>query len=254
VINSLALQSDGKILAGGYSVKSDVPYCLVTRLNINGSRDMNFPAAGGSGIVTSIALQPDGKLLVASGWYDTGGWMARLNTNGSADNTFNSGSAADNVITSVLIQSNGKILIAGSFTNFNGTNCNHMARLNANGSLDTNFNVSAGVSVVSAAALQPDGNILLAGGFITTNGVVRPRVARIYGDSILPMLSIARANSSVIIRWPGTALNVQLRESTNLSLTNGWSVVGDARSTNNGSVSVTLSATGAGKFFRLSSQ
>jgi uncharacterized delta-60 repeat protein len=159
VINSLALQSDGKILAGGYSARNYVPFYLLTRLNTSGSRDTNFPAVGGNGVVASIALQPDGKILVASGWNDIGGWMTRLNTNGSVDNTFNGGSGANNVINSILIQPNGKILLAGSFTSFNGTNCNHMARLNANGSLDTNFNAAAGVGVVSAAALQPDGNV-----------------------------------------------------------------------------------------------
>jgi uncharacterized delta-60 repeat protein len=255
VIISLALQSDGKILAGGTAVRNYVPFYLLTRLNTNGSRDTNFPAIDGGGVVRSIALQPDGKMLVG-GWYGTEGhdpvWMTRLNTNGSVDNTFNVGSGPNDSINSILVQSNGKILIAGSFTSFNGTNCNHMARLNANGSLDTNFNVAAGVGVVSAAALQPDGNILINGGFITAN-TVRPGIARIYGDSTLPLLSIARSNSSVIVRWPVTALNFQLQQSTNLSLTNGWSVVGDARSTNNGFVSVTSPATNTHKFFRLSS-
>ena len=58
---------------------------------------------------------------------------------------------------------------------------------------------------------------------------------------------------SVIVRWPVTALNVQLEGSTNFLLANGWSVIGDARSTNNGFVSVTMPAVGSGKFFRLSS-
>ena len=120
VINSLARQPDGKILAGGYFVQSDVPYYLLTRLNADGSRDPNFPAPGGSAVVTSIVLQPDGKILAASGWYDTAGWIARFNTNGSVDNTFNGGSGANDFINSVLLQSDGKVLIAGSFTTVNG--------------------------------------------------------------------------------------------------------------------------------------
>jgi uncharacterized delta-60 repeat protein len=165
-------------------MRSDAPIYLLTRLNANGSRDTNSIAApgGGAGVV-SIVLQPDGKIL-AGGWYGSGGWISRLNINGSADNTFNGGSGADDAINSVLIQSNGKILVAGSFTSFNGRNCNHIARLNADGTLDTNFNVGAGVNgVVSAAALQPDGNVLVAGNFITADGAVRPCVARFYGDS-----------------------------------------------------------------------
>ena len=202
-LSTLALQGDGKILIGGDIVTSvnGTNHYNFARFNANGSRDPNFPATGGSAVVSSIVLQPDGKILIASGWYDTGGWIARLNTNGSVDNTFNGGSGANNFINSVLVQSNGKILIGGLFTSVNGTNRNRIARLNSNGSLDTSFNPGAGVDgFVSAAALQPNGNVLIAGNFVALNGAVRPRIARLYGDSLLPLLSIARANSSVIIR------------------------------------------------------
>ncbi|MEY2407432.1 MAG: hypothetical protein QOF48_102 [Verrucomicrobiota bacterium] len=101
--------------------------------------------------------------------------------------------------------------------------------------------------------LQPNGNVLIAGDFITVNGAVRPRIARLYGDSTLPLLSIARSNSSVIVRWPVTALNFQLQGSTNLSLANGWTPVAESRSTNNGFISVTSPATNIHRFFRLTS-
>jgi uncharacterized delta-60 repeat protein len=237
-------------------VKSYVAYYLLRRLNANGSRETNFPAVDGSGVVRSIALQPDGKMLVG-GWYGKDGndpvWMTRLNTNGSTDNTFNVGSGPNDSINSVLRQPDGKILIAGSFTSFNGTNCNHMARLNANGSLDTTFNAAAGVGVVSAAALQRDGNILINGSFITANSV-RPGIARIYGDSTLPSLNITRSNSSAVVSWPVAFANFQLQENTNLVSSNAWSSVAATRFTNNTAVSVAIPATGTHKFFRLSSQ
>jgi hypothetical protein len=69
-----------------------------------------------------------------------------------------------------------------------------------------------------------------------------------------PSLFITRSNISVILSWPTNVLNFQLQENTDLLLTNGWSAVGAMRSTNNGFISVTLPATGSGKFFRLSSQ
>jgi uncharacterized delta-60 repeat protein len=187
-INSLALQPDGKILAGGYLVRSDVPYYVVTRLNSNGSRDTNFMStAGGSGVVTSLALQPDGKVLVASAPDDTAGWVNRLNANGSADNTFNAGSGANGLVTTIVLQPDGKILVDGFFTTFNGTNCGHIARLNANGSLDNSFNPGTGVDgIVDSIALQPDGNILIGGNFIAINGIVRPRIARLFGASQQP--------------------------------------------------------------------
>jgi uncharacterized delta-60 repeat protein len=182
VINSLALEPDGKILAGGYYMQSDVPYYLLTRLNADGSRDPNLPAAGGSAVATSIALQPDGKVIVG-GWYgDNQGWVGRFNADGSVDTTFSGGSGADRIIKSVLLQADGKILIAGSFTSFNGTNCGHVARLNVDGGLDSSFNPGTDGSIDSIA-LQPDGNLLISGGnFTTVNGAVRPRVARLLGN------------------------------------------------------------------------
>ena len=195
--------------------------------------------------------------MLVGGWYSNGNdpvRVARFNTNGSADNTFNVGSGANDFINSVLLQPDGKILIAGSFTTFNGTNCIHIARLNANGGFDTSFNALAGVGVVSATALQPDGNILINGGGGTTNGVPRVGITRLYGDSTLPMLSIARSNALVIVNWPATALNFQLQTSTNVSLTNGWVSLTATRSTNNGLISVAIPATNSGRFFRLGSQ
>jgi hypothetical protein len=170
------------------------------------------------------------------------------------DNTFFGGSSADGTVNSVLIQSNGKILVAGSFTSFNGTNCNHLARLNPGGRLDTNFNAAAGVDgVVSAAALQPDGNVLVAGNFITANGAVRPRIARLYGDSTLLLLSIARSSESTVVSWPAAFGHYQLQSNPNLSNSDDWSSVVAPRFTNNGFIFVTSPATNRHEFLRLSS-
>jgi hypothetical protein len=49
------------------------------------------------------------------------------------------GSGADGIVEAVLLQSDGKIVIGGRFSNFNGSSCNRLARLNADGSLDTVF-------------------------------------------------------------------------------------------------------------------
>ena len=67
-----------------------------------------------------------------------------------------------------------------------------------------------------------------------------------------PSLFITRSNASVILSWPASALNFQLKESTNLWLTNGWSTVAASRSTNNGFIAVTLPTAGNSKLFRLS--
>jgi hypothetical protein len=72
-----------------------------------------------------------------------------------------------------------------------------------------------------------------------------------YADSG-PSLFITRLNASVILSWPTSALNFQLQENTDLSLSNGWSIVAASRSTNNGFISVPIPAIDSSKFFRLS--
>ena len=177
--------------------------------------------------------------------------LARLNSDGSLDNTFN----PDVGGYPIALQPDGKVLIGGSFTTVNGTNRNRIARLNADGGLDTSFNPGTGADgLVRSIALQSDGNVLIGGDFTTVNGEVRPRIARLYGDSPAPSLSIARSNAFVIVSWPVTGLNFQLQENADLSLPNSWSPVAQPAATNAGQISVTVPTTVGRKFFRLNSQ
>ena len=142
--------------------------------------------------------------------------------------------------------------MVGPFTSFNGIKANRVARLDSNGALDATFHLGDGLSVGGSAALQPDGNLLLAGRFI--NGALRVGVVRIYGDSTLPMLNITRSDASMTLTWLTNALNFQLQESTNLTLTNSWSAVLQTPITNADRISVLVPTTDTHKFFRLTSQ
>jgi uncharacterized delta-60 repeat protein len=183
-IESVAVQPDGKVLVGGgFFIGTN--FCTFARLNTDGSMDNGFSPNVVNGVL-SIALQSDGKVLVGGYIYTVNGTylsgIARLNANGSLDSSFNPGTGANGLVRSIAVQPDGKVLIGGDFTTFNGPNRNHIARLNANGSLDLSFNPGTGANGnVSSIALQPDGNILIGGDFTTVNGVVRPRVARLYG-------------------------------------------------------------------------
>ncbi|MCX7563784.1 delta-60 repeat domain-containing protein [Xanthomonadaceae bacterium XH05] len=83
-----------------------------------------------------------------------------------------------------LVQPDGKIVIVGAFTAVGGVSRNYVARLNADGSLDTGFNPNAG-GAVYAVALQTDGKIVIVGAFTTVGGVARNRVARLNTDGSL---------------------------------------------------------------------
>jgi uncharacterized delta-60 repeat protein len=249
---------DDRILVAGSFYLDGMNRCVV-RLNANGTLDNTFTRASVSPNegISSLALQSDGKILIGGGFTTINGAsrrnIARLNANGTVDNTFNPGTGPDRAVDAVALQPDGKVLIGGSFTNVSGTPRPRIARLNGYGSLDGSFNAGTAADArISAIAVQPDGNVLIAGDFLTVNGVLRPYVARLYGDFARPALSIARSIESTVLSWPAAFGNFQLQSNTNISASNGWSAVVAARSTNNGFISVSATPAGSDRFFRLS--
>ncbi|MEW6027281.1 MAG: delta-60 repeat domain-containing protein, partial [Planctomycetota bacterium] len=178
----LAVQPDGRIVVAGYS-NNGANFTLV-RYNTDGSLDNNFntdgvvtTTIGSGGAAMAAVLQPDGKIIAAGGsnnGVNDDFTVARYNTNGSLDVTFN----ADGVVTSafgtaldyanaVVLQPDGKIIAAGS----SDTNNNlALIRYNSDGSLDTTFGTGGGVNIAAGGggdiygiALQPDNRIVVAG-------------------------------------------------------------------------------------------
>ena len=87
-------------------------------------------------------------------------------------------------VVAVVAQPDGKILVGGQFTALGGTTRNYVARLNADGSLDTGFNPNANGNVYNFVP-QPDGKILLGGQFTTLGATTRNRLARLNADGSL---------------------------------------------------------------------
>src|SRR6478609_5399238 len=110
----------------------------------------------------------------------------------SLDTTFDPGTGADGNIHAIAIQPDGKIIVGGWFVNFNGASRYHLARLNADGSLDNSFNLGTDInsdiflySMVRSIILQPDGKIIIGGIFSTFNNVGRNGIARLNKDGSL---------------------------------------------------------------------
>ncbi|HKI71408.1 MAG TPA: delta-60 repeat domain-containing protein [Verrucomicrobiae bacterium] len=84
------------------------------------------------------------------------------------------------------LQSDGKLLLGGQFTSFNGVPRGPVARLNVDGSVDTNFSasVTAGEPTIHSVAVQPDGKVLVGGMFTGMNGAPRFRLARLNADEL----------------------------------------------------------------------
>jgi uncharacterized delta-60 repeat protein len=158
---ALGIQSDGKIVVAGLCFNVNDQDFAVIRYNTDGTLDTSFDADGKATLdfggsndqVHALAIQGDGKIIVAGFTNINPGWdfaIARFNINGSVDNTFDS----DGMVTvnaggedygyAVRIQNDGKIVIAGSSMN-NFLADFLLVRLNSDGSLDGTFGNSGKV-------------------------------------------------------------------------------------------------------------
>lgn len=201
-----ALQPDGKLLVLGLfsRVDGDDNVAGLVRFNVDGSIDQAFAAAMRAGGAASsayyyqhLALQPDGKILLAyNGNPQQAGYLKRINADGSPDNTFTPGTILRGTgssleLTDLVLQPDGKILLGGNFGTYNGTAAAGLVRLLPTGARDASFDVQTGFNVgalnntglagrgVRFLRLQPDGNILAGGTFTTYQGVGRPGLARL---------------------------------------------------------------------------
>ena len=201
---ALALQSDGKIVFGGeFTLVNGVSLNRVGRLQSSGFLDGSFnPGLGIDAAVDALAVQGDGKLLVGGAFSKVNNTnrvrIARLNANGTLDLSFNPGSGANGVVRAIAVQADNKILIGGDFTQVGSAGHNHLARLNADGTVDTGFTPSIN-NTVSALAVQADGSILAGGSFTSVNGALRNSIARLssFGGNDLGFDSGAGANGPV---------------------------------------------------------
>lgn len=193
-VSSIILQAGGKVvLAGSFGQYNGQYHKGLARANPDGSADETFNP-GGSGfddIVDEIAAQSDGKILVVGKFnrYNDSATnrITRLSQDGNLDPAFqNKNSGANLPVLSVVVQPDGKILIGGAFDKYNGVARPHIARLNADGSLDTSFNPGIGASQnIYTIVLQPDGKILIGGDFAYYNEVARSKLARLNPDGSL---------------------------------------------------------------------
>jgi uncharacterized delta-60 repeat protein len=196
-VNAVARQADGKIVVGGvFSLYNGVTHKSLMRFNSDGSLDGSFASVGTglNNVVTSVVIQPDGKILIGGGFSTyqgaTRNFIARLTSDGNLDPSFNqTGTGLGNgAVQSIALQTDGKIVVGGFFTNYNGVSHKNLARLNSDGSIDESFaEVGTGLDgpTVYAVAVQPDGKILAAGNFNNYNGVASIRLARFNTDGTL---------------------------------------------------------------------
>ena len=192
VVYAVAVQADGKIVIGGtFTSVGGTARTRIARLNADGTVDATFvPTTGCDGDVRTVAIQADGRVVIGGDFTNVNSVsrprIARLNTNGTLDATFNPGAGFDAMVTSALVQPDGRIVTGGLFTAFSGVARFHIARLATNGTLDATFNPGTGFDGhVLALARQADGRLVAAGMFTHFNAASRSGVARLTATGAL---------------------------------------------------------------------
>ena len=174
-VNALALQSDGKILAGYYYRDSSGYKSRLVRFNSNAAIDSTFTAGETEfPVITTVKTLESGKILVGGSFVIYNNQirlrLAKLNADGSVDNTFNPSVSVAGAVYAIKRQPDGKIVIGGDFDFVNGVRRGGIARLNPDGSLDNSFNPGTGfLGDIYALFIQPDGKILTGGNYFGYN-------------------------------------------------------------------------------------
>ncbi len=198
--NGLAIQNDGKIVTVGFNDASGSTDFVVSRYNTDGTLDTSFgntatgivrtdfSGSGSDDRAFAVAIQTDGKIVVAGFSYALGSFdfaLARYNTNGTLDTSFGSshtgkiltdfsGNGSQDELYAIALQNDGKIVVGGT-TDASGSGEFALARYNPDGTLDTSLgNAGTGLAAttfsgagsdaeVYALAIQSDGKIVAAG-------------------------------------------------------------------------------------------
>lgn len=260
VIYATKQQADGKFVIGGqFTAYNEFNRSYIARVNEDGSHDGSFnPGTGPNFYVHAIALQSSGGLIIGGGFTQVAGVargrIARLNSSGTLDNTYATGTGANDRVNTLAIQPDGKVLIGGNFTTVHGTSRTYLARLDANGALDPGFTATGVNGAVNSIVLQPDGKILIGGAFTLVNGTTCNRIARLgingeldlsftpgTGTNNAVLVMALRADGSILIGGGFTQYNGVARSRLALLAGNGTLVngfVGPSLSNNVESIAV----------------
>ena len=190
--NAVALQTDGMIVSAGVTYETGPTHVALTRHTASGVLDTTFGSGGkldinasatvnGNSEARAVAVQPDGKLLVAGYAFGPGNsefLVMRLNSDGSPDLSFGTNGitrtpvgAGEDIANAMVRQADGRIVLAGSMYAADGHRDFALARYTAAGALDPTFGIGGLVTTpvgpsddyAYALLLMPWGRLVAAG-------------------------------------------------------------------------------------------
>ncbi len=182
----IELLPDGRIMiVGDFMIVQGAARPRVARLLSDGALDPSFaPLAGADDLITSVAVQSDGKAILGGTFTSVQGvprsCIARLNVNGTLDASFDPGSGVQGIapddfvgprVDGVAVQPDGNIVAVGSFSTYNGVARGCITRILATGAIDPLFDPLGGSTrSITSCDLRVDGQILVAGLFMDYGG------------------------------------------------------------------------------------
>lgn len=184
---------DKIIICGGFTQFNGVTTNRIVRLNANGTRDNTFNIGTGLGSTANdMVLQADGKIVVVGAFVSynstTVGRIVRINTDGTRDSSWPSGTANGFNATpqALALQADGKLIIAltSPTSTYRGVATNCLCRINSDGTRDTTFNgvANTGSTTVNSILSLSDNSVLVGGSFIQFNGVSANRIVKLNSD------------------------------------------------------------------------
>jgi uncharacterized delta-60 repeat protein len=214
-VRSVAIATDGKMIIGGSHNWTSPGNAHLLRFNTDGSTDAAWtPGTGPNDPVTAVAVQPDGKVIIAGSFTQYSGTavagLARLNTNGTLDASFNPGNGPVSTVHELAMEAYGNVLIAGDLSSYGGTAIGGVTRLlnctvgqacddgDPNTSNDALGADCACGSPVAAAKLSL--KVLLEGPGITANGTMHDLLR---SGGHVPLLEPYSAHPAFVHVGPG---------------------------------------------------
>ena len=203
-VGRIKILSDGKILLSTAT--------NLLRFNADGSLDNSFNAPTNFANIGKWVVDAQGRILINVSLLENGATVfrtLRLNPNGSLDGSFVFNAAAAGSVSALASQNDGKAIIAGDFDSVNGVSRSNLARVNADGSLDTSFNPGSGLDTApKKIVVQADGKILLGGNFTGFNGTARIALVRLNTDGSLdtgfaPVFAVNAVVNTIALRPDG---------------------------------------------------
>lgn len=197
VITSKLLRNGSYIFSGAFTTYSGSTATRLIKTNNSGTIDTTFnPGTSTDNYAFSVVEDASNRLILGGNFSTYSGstvnYIVRLNTNGTIDNTFKTGTGFNGTTYGIVLQSDGKIIVTGGFTTYSGSSTNRIVRLNTDGTLDTTykagqtFNPTFGSQYPAVGlGIQSDNKVIAYGDFTQYSGSTRNRITRINTDGTL---------------------------------------------------------------------